>query len=139
MEAERALRIAAVVLLKGGALLLVRKSTTSIFILPGGKFEASEDAVACVLRELAEETGVRLDRKQLRHFGEFVCPSALEPWVPIHATVFIAGCVGEPRPRAEIAEVLWHRIEHDGDYLAPLIRDHVLPRLRTKDSERKSP
>lgn len=44
----------------------------------GGKFEPGEDALACVLREVREETGYEMRHPQYRGMVDFHCP----PWAP---------------------------------------------------------
>ncbi len=45
----------------------------------GGRYEAGEDIRKAAARELAEETGLHVDREQIQILGEFMChPSALE-------------------------------------------------------------
>jgi 8-oxo-dGTP pyrophosphatase MutT (NUDIX family) len=47
------------VLMRSGRVLLLRNERGE-WELPGGKLEAGEDPVACVAREIAEETGLRV-------------------------------------------------------------------------------
>lgn len=42
----------------------------------GGKFEPGEDALACVMREVQEETGLTMDQPLYRGMVDFFCP----PW-----------------------------------------------------------
>lgn len=44
----------------------------------GGKFEPDEDALACVHREVREETGYEMHHPQYRGMVDFYCP----PWEP---------------------------------------------------------
>lgn len=44
----------------------------------GGKFEPGEDALACVLREVREETGLTMNAPVYRGIVDFYCP----PWAP---------------------------------------------------------
>ena len=44
----------------------------------GGKFEPGEDALACVMREVQEETGYTMDHPRYRAVVDFYCP----PWQP---------------------------------------------------------
>ena len=43
----------------------------------GGKFEPGEDALACALREVREETGLTMRDPQYRGIVDFYCP----PWL----------------------------------------------------------
>ena len=50
----------------------------------GGKFEPGEDALACVLREVREETGLTMQAPDYRGIVDFHCP----PWVPERMHLF---------------------------------------------------
>ena len=69
----------------------------------GGKFEPGEDALACVLREVREETGYTMDRPRYRGLLDFTCP----PWPPEQIHLFT--CTefsGTPHPCDE-GELAW--------------------------------
>lgn len=50
----------------------------------GGKFEPGEDALACALREVREETGYTMIRPEYRGVVDFYC----EPWPPEQMHLF---------------------------------------------------
>ncbi|MCX2966923.1 MULTISPECIES: NUDIX hydrolase [Gordonia] len=115
-----------------GRLLTVRKRGTSRFMLPGGKPETSESAVAAASRECAEEVGLVIPAHRLRCWGEFRSAAANESGCDIEATVFgYDGVVDELTPSAEIAEIRWLDLEDRPlpEDLAPLLIDHVIPAL----------
>lgn len=126
------LRIAAALIEDGaGRLLLVRKAGTSCFMQAGGKIEPGEDPAAALVRELDEEIGLRVGVDDLRLIGRFSAVAANEPGHRIDATVFHLRSTHVPVPAAEIEEAMWV----DSDMaetmtLAPLLRDHILPRWR---------
>ena len=67
-------------------LLLVQTSFgPQRFSLPGGGIEKGESAVQAALRELREETGLRLTEDDLKLVGEMHTRS---PAIPFHMTVF---------------------------------------------------
>ncbi|MFG0379798.1 NUDIX domain-containing protein [Pseudomonas sp. zbq_18] len=122
---------AACLLDQDGRLLLVRKRDTQAFMLPGGKLEPGESAIAGLLRELHEELQLSLPSDQLQPLGNFRAPAANEADTEIQAQVFIAALPHAVAPAAELEELRWHcPASHDSDDLAPLLRRHVLPRLR---------
>jgi 8-oxo-dGTP pyrophosphatase MutT (NUDIX family) len=125
------IRIAAAVILDGrGRVLLVRKSGTDAFMLPGGKMDGSEDSLAAMAREVEEELGCGI-APQPRPLGRFSAEAANEPGAVVEAELFAVELSGEAAPAAEIAEMLWHDPDDSPTFrLAPLARDHVLPMVR---------
>lgn len=119
-----------------GALLTVRKRGTERFMLVGGKLDQGESAASAAVRETAEEVGLRLDTAQLRPLGVFVAPAANEAGAWVRCTVFTAPLTGRPVPLAEIEELRWQPVDEDAlralpADLAPLLREHVIPALRS--------
>lgn len=113
-----------------GRLLLVRKRGTSAFMLPGGKQEAGEDALAALCRELQEELGLTFASSAFTALGRFEAPAANEPDTWVRAEVF-TGALDEPvSVAAELDAQRWLvRGEPWPDDLAPLLRLQVLPAL----------
>ncbi len=114
-----------------GRLLLVRKRGTLAFMLPGGKCETGESALAAVQRELWEELQLQLNAADLRPLGRFHAAAANEADTWVDAEVFIAELPHAVQAAAELEELAW--LERDRPYpdnLAPLLRDHVLPALQ---------
>lgn len=61
----------------------------------GGKFEPGEDALACVLREVREETGLTMNHPLYRGMVDFFCP----PWPAERMHLFTCtDFEGEMRP-----------------------------------------
>ena len=61
----------------------------------GGKFEPGEDALACVLREVREETGLTMNQPLYRGMVDFFCP----PWPAERMHLFTCtDFEGEMRP-----------------------------------------
>ncbi|MFI5912220.1 NUDIX domain-containing protein [Dactylosporangium sp. NPDC051541] len=124
--------VAAVVQDQNGRWLVVRKRGTTVFMQPGGKLEPDETAADALVRELAEELGLRVGTAQLGHVGRFEAPAANEAGFTVDADVFTAPLTGPVAPLAEIEELRWIDPAGPGDLaLAPLLRDHLLPRTAT--------
>lgn len=113
-----------------GRLLLVRKRNTRAFMLPGGKREAGEDALATLRRELHEELALQLPADALRPLGRFQASAANEADTWLQAEIFHAHLPHAVRPAAELEELRWYAAGQpfDGE-LAPLLHEQVLPAL----------
>jgi len=123
--------VAAVVRDAEGRWLLVRKRGTGVFMQPGGKLEPGEAPADALVRELAEELGLRVGADQLGHVGRFSAPAANEAGFTVDADVFTAPLSGPVEPLAEIEEVRWIEPTRPGELaLAPLLHEHLLPWAR---------
>ena len=126
------IKVSAVILKnQAGRILTVRKAGTERFMLPGGKPEPGEDAVAAALRECAEELGVELDSSALIPLGVFTAPAANEAGFLVEGHAFYYQLPMEIEalePAAEIAEL---RVLELSDTMpsdiAPLLKDCILP------------
>lgn len=115
-----------------GAVLTVRKRGTSAWMLPGGKLEPGEAALAAAVREVSEEIGVELEPGELVLLGEFTASAANEANTSIHATTYLSAASITPVASGEIAELRWvHPADTAAPHtlLAPLLADWVFPAL----------
>ncbi|MEW1955173.1 NUDIX domain-containing protein [Terrabacter sp. NPDC080008] len=123
---------AAYCLLRDGQLLTVRKAGSHRFMLPGGKIDPGETAAEAAVREVREEVGLDVagTGRLLGRFHDLAANEA-DAWVDL--TVFVAELEHgvSPEPLAEIAEQRWLGLEGElPDDLAPVLVNHVVPRLR---------
>ena len=69
----------------------------------GGKFEPGEDALACAMREVLEETGYSMDHPRYRAMVDFYCP----PWQPERMHLYTCDAFsGTPHPCNE-GDLVW--------------------------------
>lgn len=134
---ERRIHVTAVVLRDpSGAVLLVRKRATSMWMNPGGKPEPGESPEHCGAREVGEELGLAIEPALLQPLGVFEAPAANEPGHLVVAHVFSwpHPVTGTVHPAAEIEAVGWSD-PSDVDALradpslAPLYVDAIAPLL----------
>lgn len=107
----RTIRIAAAIIRdEAGRFLLVRKRGSAIFFQPGGKIDPGEDAQTCLVREIAEELGIAIDRDQMRHAAQMSAPAANEIDATVEAELFhVTLKPGQiPAASSEIEELLWN-------------------------------
>lgn len=119
---------AAVIVAADGRTLVVRKNGASVFQQPGGKPDPGESAMDAVLREVAEETGIRATAADLHPLGRFEEAAANEPGHRVVADAFLLP-VAEAHAcaSAEIAELRWiTEAEVAATPLAPLSRTHLI-------------
>ncbi|TQK76147.1 8-oxo-dGTP pyrophosphatase MutT (NUDIX family) [Rarobacter incanus] len=126
------IKVAAVVLLSEAAALTVRKRSSSLFQLPGGKAERGETWLQTAIRECREETGIELDPRELTYLGRFDATAANEPGMRVESTVYLSRVDRarlSPTPQAEIAELRWTPLGADPADLAPLLATRIFPAL----------
>jgi len=132
--------VAAVILNSDGHLLLVRKRETTMFMQPGGKFEAGETREQALIRELREELGFELTPNDFEYVGRFEADAANEPGHRVDCDVHFTVLDSRGEVAAEIEELAWvdpHAMD-DTDVellsIAPLTAQVLWPYIRTMSS-----
>ncbi len=122
--------VAAVIEDAAGRVLLVRKQGSAILIQPGGKPEPGEAPQDTLMRELAEELGVRLAPESMVFLGQFEDVAVHEPGRWVRSQAYICRVLGTPAACAEIAELAWVDPADLGSLrVAPLSATKILPAL----------
>lgn len=116
-------------ILRDERLLVVRKRLTpEVFIIPGGKPEGTETHEETLKRELDEELGVTVTSAS--YIGSFEDVAEFEER-PIRMDVYYTEIGGEPEPRQEIAEVRWIDREYrsSGVRIGSVLESFVVPAM----------
>ena len=124
--------VAAVILNSDGYLLLVRKRETTMFMQPGGKFEAGETGEQALIRELREELGFELTPNDFEYVGRFEADAANEPGHRVDCDVHFTVVETEGVVASEIEELRWiDPVTIDDIALAPLTSKVMRPYILT--------
>jgi 8-oxo-dGTP diphosphatase len=116
------LDVLAWVRVRDGRVLAVRSRGRDAFYLPGGKREPGESDVRALVREVAEELGVRLDPLSVSLVAEIRAPSHGPVARPVvRMRCYEATGRGGAVPGAEIEELAWLSAA-DRHRLAPAAR-----------------
>lgn len=119
---------AAVIVSADGRTLVVRKRGARVFQQPGGKPDPGESAVDAVVREVAEETGIRAAAERFLPLGRFDAAAANEPDHRVVADAFLLRVPDAYAvPSGEITDLRWlTESEVAQTPLAPLSRTHLI-------------
>lgn len=108
------------VLIEGGKILLIRRAAEpfkGMWAVPGGRIEDDETAEECLIREMEEETGLKVEPLKLT--GIYSEPSR-DPRLIIAAAYLVRRVSGEPKAGDDAGELAWF----DLDKLPVLCADH---------------
>lgn len=132
-QPHKTITVSAVVITRGdGAIALVRKAGTEMFMFPGGKHQPEETSVDAAVRELLEETGVEVPASSMTSLGRWETATANEPGWRLISDVFRVDTQIAPEnlaPHAEIEQLIWaqpHNLDAAvprGYGVAPLVRE----------------
>ncbi len=105
-------------------LLVVRTAGLDAFFIPGGTPEPGETLAETAVREVAEETGIRLRASELVPYTEIFAPAYGRPGLTVRLVCFTAPSDETPVPANEIAEIAWFTAA-DAARCAPAIQQLI--------------
>lgn len=96
---------AGALIFKDNKFLIVKPNDRPYFINPGGKYEKGESAEDCLRRELKEELQVEV--VSMKHYKNYEIDKAAHSDNKLTLELYIVEIKGEPKPSAEIGELVW--------------------------------
>ena len=97
-------KVAAVIIKNDCILSVSKKKAPNFYMLPGGKYEGTENDIEALSRELREELNVTISKMEF--FGDYEDISMLEN-EKLFLRTYITEINGEPYPDNEIHNVKW--------------------------------
>lgn len=125
---------AGAVLLDGaGNFLVTRSAGKDIFIAPGGKLEAGENALQALAREMMEEVQVEVNTDTAEHLGTFTAIAAGQESKVVEMEVWLVrDSSGNPTPSSEVDEIKWINSQTQGVPLGSIFEHDVMPLLKER-------
>ena len=121
-------KVAAVIIKNDCILSVSKKKAPNFYILPGGKYEGTENDIEALSRELREELNVTISKMEF--FGDYEDISMLEN-EKLFLRTYITEINGEPHPDNEIHNVKWIPIHANcNTEIGSGIAKFVIPKLR---------
>lgn len=108
------------VLIEGGKILLIRRAAEpfkGMWAVPGGRIEDDETAEECLVREMEEETGLKVEPVRLT--GIYSDPKR-DPRLVIAAAYLVKRVGGKEKAGDDAGETRWFGL----DKMPPLCADH---------------
>ena len=96
----------ALLCIRGKKVLMARNKGIDYFYLPGGKREAGETDVECLVRECREELCIEIDPSSAFLYGVFSSYAYIDK-PPAKLSMYQASFNGTPTPTSEVEELMW--------------------------------
>lgn len=119
------------IIIKNGALLVLRSKGKDTFYAPGGKLDSGETPEQALCRELQEEVSITVKEDDLTLFGRFEAPAHDKDGITLVMDVFFVNDYsGEVVASNEIEECQWVDSSNVDDIaISTIFRNEVFPRL----------
>ena len=120
----------ALAVIQNNKLLVVRPHNSQFLLMPGGKPNLGESAVAALKREIMEELCCTINEKTITFLGTFEDVAAGSNGSIVKIDLYTGTLIGTPQPSSEIEELVW--ISSNGillPQLSPIIKNKIMPFL----------
>ncbi|WP_039988663.1 NUDIX hydrolase [Vibrio owensii] len=119
------------IIIKDGALLVLRSKGKDTFYAPGGKLDSGETPEQALCRELQEEVSIAVKEDALTLFGCFEAPAHDKDGITLVMDVFFVNDYsGEVVASNEIEECQWVDSSNVDDIaISTIFRNEVFPSL----------
>lgn len=119
------------IIIKDGALLVLRSKGKDTFYAPGGKLDSGETPKQALCRELQEEVSIAVKEDDLTLFGRFEAPAHDKDGITLVMDVFFVNDYsGEVVASNEIEECQWVDSSNVDDIaISTIFRSEVFPSL----------
>ena len=125
----------ALAVIQNNKLLVVRSHHSQFLLMPGGKPEEGESAVAALEREIKEELNCSIDKHTIKFIGTFEDVAAGGNKSRVKIDLFSGKLKGAPKPSSEIEELVWISAAEvaTNSQISPIIRNKIVPFLVGKN------
>lgn len=115
---------------KDNRLLTVRKTTSTYYMMAGGKIEQGESPIQALIRELHEELSITISSEDLTLLGTHSTTAVNEPNTIVTAHIYhLVVNNANIQPAAEIAEIKWlTKDTYQSTKLAHLLSEFSIPK-----------
>ena len=126
----RIIQKSALAVIKDNKLLAVRPHNSQFLLMPGGKPNLGESAVAALKREIREELDCSIDEKTITLLGTFEDVAAGNNGSRVRIDLYSGKLKGTPKPSSEIEELKWISANDAlNPFVTPIIKKQIIPFL----------
>ena len=115
------IRKSALAVIKDRKILMTREEKNEFaFYMLGGTIEPGEAEVDCLLREVVEEVGVKVDPDSLKFLAEFENEAHGKVNTRVNIKLYSGELIGSPVPSSEVVEIAYFDSSIDQKHLTPI-------------------
>ena len=95
----------ALILIRNNKFLVCKEDGLDKYIMPGGKIENNENFIRCLIREINEELGAKVNKNSLRYLGKLIGEGEKNTFLEVE--LYQGKVVGKLKPSGEIKTIEW--------------------------------